>query len=123
MGYVYILGTILFTVYGQLMLKWRLGVIGFQLPETGTMDKIIALFKVVFDPLILSGFVSAFVASLFWMAAMTKFEITYAYPFMSLSPALVFLLGVFAFGETFTMGKLIGLVVIIIGIIITVKVK
>ena len=52
---------------------------------------------------------------------MTKFDITYAYPFMSLSPALVFLIGVFVLGEPFTIGKLVGLVVIIIGIFITVK--
>lgn len=123
MGYVYILGTILFTVYGQLVLKWRLGVLGFQLPESGAIDKVVALLKVLFDPFILSGFVSAFVASLFWMAAMTKFEITYAYPFMSLSPALVFLLGIFVFGETFTLGKLLGLILIIAGIVVTVKVK
>ncbi|MDD4148511.1 MAG: EamA family transporter [Bacteroidales bacterium] len=69
----------------------------------------------------LSGFFSAFVASVFWMAAMTKFEITYAYPFMSLAPALVFLVGVFILGETFTIGKLLGLIIIAIGIIVTVK--
>jgi undecaprenyl phosphate-alpha-L-ara4N flippase subunit ArnF len=55
------------------------------------------------------------------MAAMTKFEITYAYPFMSLSPALVFLLGVLFLGESFTIGKFLGLVIIVVGIIVTVK--
>jgi len=77
--------------------------------------------KFLIDPFILSGFVSAFVASVFWMLAMTKFEITFAYPFMSLSPALVFLLGVLLLGETFTLGKLLGLIIIIAGIIVTVK--
>ena len=58
---------------------------------------------------------------MFWMAAMSKFEITQAYPFMSLAPAIVFLLGIWLLGETFTWGKVIGLVLIIIGVIITVK--
>ena len=71
--------------------------------------------------LIFSGFVSAFVASVFWMLAMTKFELTYAYPFMSLSPALVFIVGIFVLGETFTIGKLLGLLIIMLGIIVTVK--
>ena len=53
---------------------------------------------------------------------MTKFELTYAYPFMSLSPALVFIIGIFVLGETFTIGKVLGLLIIMIGIIITVKV-
>jgi undecaprenyl phosphate-alpha-L-ara4N flippase subunit ArnF len=52
---------------------------------------------------------------------MTKFEITHAYPFMSLAPALVFLLGVFVLNESFTLGKVIGLIIIMIGIFITVK--
>lgn len=77
--------------------------------------------KFLFDPLIFSGFVSAFIASIFWMLAMTKFELTYAYPFMSLSPALVFIVGIFVLGETFTVGKLLGLLIIMIGIIVTVK--
>jgi undecaprenyl phosphate-alpha-L-ara4N flippase subunit ArnF len=40
---------------------------------------------------------------------------------MSLAPALVFLLGVFVLNETFTMGKVIGLIIIMLGIAITVK--
>jgi len=55
------------------------------------------------------------------MAAMTKFQITEAYPFMSLAPAIVFILGIWLLGETFTLGKVIGLVLIILGLIVTVK--
>ena len=43
--YFYIFGTILFTVYGQIILKWRLSQIKFELPE-GIIDKIFALFKI-----------------------------------------------------------------------------
>lgn len=121
MGYFYIFGTILFTVFGQILLKWRLSILHFTLPDTAITDKILALTKLVFDPFIFTGFISAFIASLFWMAAMTKFEITYAYPFMSLSPAIVFLVGVLFLGETFTIGKVLGLIIIAIGIIITAK--
>ena len=121
MGYLYIFLTIIFTVYGQLILKWRIVNLNWSLDTSSTMNTIVGYAKFLFDPFILSGFVSAFIASLFWILAMTKFEITYAYPFMSLAPALVFLLGVLVLGETFTLGKLLGLIVIIIGIIITVK--
>jgi drug/metabolite transporter (DMT)-like permease len=119
-SYLYILGTIIFTVYGQIILKWRLNQLG-KLPEA-TTEKILFLIKSLFDPFIFSGFASAFIASLFWMAAMTKFEITRAYPFMSLAPALVLVIGVLFLNEHFTMGKVIGLAFIILGTIITVKV-
>jgi drug/metabolite transporter (DMT)-like permease len=77
--------------------------------------------KALLDPYIFSGFVAAFAASLCWMAAMTHFEIAKAYPFMSLAPALVFIIGILFLRETFTMGKLIGLLLILLGIIVTVK--
>ena len=121
MGYFYIFGTLFFTVYGQLILKWRIVTLGFILPESGVTPKLLALIRLLLDPFILSGFFSAFIASLFWMAAMTKFEISQAYPFMSLAPAIVFLLGVWLLHETFTIGKVIGLVLIMIGLIVTVK--
>ena len=118
--YLYIAGTLFFTIYGQLILKWRLNTLQIILPE-GVLNKVVYLTKLVFDPYILSGFIGAFVASLFWMAAMTKFELTTAYPFMSLAPTLVFVIGVLFLGETFTVGKIIGLVLIIIGTVVTVK--
>ncbi|MEN1967469.1 EamA family transporter [Lentibacillus sp. N15] len=117
MGYAYIFGTIFFTVYGQLILKWKIDRAG-SLPD-GSIDKLIFLFKLLLDPIILSGFLSAFVASLFWMAAMTKFNISYAYPFMSLSFVLVFLLSVFLFQEPVTTQKVVGLSLIVLGIIVT----
>jgi len=118
-GYIYIFGTILFTVYGQIIIKWRLGLRG-GMPDD-SLGKLKFLALAFLDPLLFTGFLSAFIASVFWMAAMTKFEITYAYPFMSIAPALVFIVGILVLGETFTMGKLLGLVIIIIGIIVTVK--
>ena len=123
MGYLYVIFTILFTVYGQVILKWRISDLNWSLDMTGVIGKmIVSYMKFLFDPLIFSGFISAFIASVFWMLAMTKFELTYAYPFMALSPALVFIIGIFVLGETFTIGKVLGLLVIMIGIIITVKV-
>ena len=121
MRYLYIAGTILFTVYGQIILKWRINYLGWSMTDGNLFEKIICYLKLLFDPFILSGFIAAFLASISWTLAMTKFELTSAYPFMSLSPAIVFILGIFFLNEAFTIGKLIGLVLIILGIIATVK--
>ncbi len=119
MGYFYIFGTIFFTVYGQIVLKWRISGQG-VLPELMT-EKVIFLIKLLFDPWILSGFLSAFVASLFWMAAMTIFDISYAYPFMSSAFVLVFFFSIILFNEPVTWLKIVGLFFIITGIFITSK--
>lgn len=117
MGYLYISGTIFFTVYGQLILKWRINDVG-SMPGNFA-EKISFLVHLLFDPWIFSGFVSAFIASFFWMATMTKFEISYAYPFMSSAFVLVFLLSVILFQEAVTAQKIAGLVLIVVGIIVT----
>lgn len=117
MGFAYIFATIVFTVYGQIILKWKIDKYG-SLPGEW-LDKVAFIFRLLLDPVILSGFLSAFIASLFWMAAMTKFNISFAYPFMSLSFVLVFVISVFLFGEPITSQKVIGLSLIVLGIIVT----
>jgi len=118
--YLSILGTLLFTVYGQIALKYRVDQLKIKLPDS-LMDKAIYTIKLLFDPIIISAFVAAFIASLFWIATMTKMELTKAYPFMSLAPAFVFLVGIMLLNETFSWGKVIGLIFIIIGTTVTVK--
>lgn len=118
--YLYILGTLLFTVYGQIAIKWRMNNLKVVLPESQG-EKFLYLVKLVFDPFIFTGFLSAFLASICWMAAMSKIEITKGYPFMSIAPALVFIIGVMFLGETFSWGKIIGLLLIVMGTICTVK--
>jgi undecaprenyl phosphate-alpha-L-ara4N flippase subunit ArnF len=104
-----------------MILKWRITKLNWSMIDGNIFEKIICYLKLLFDPFILSGFVSAFIASICWTMAMTKFEITKAYPFMSISPAIVFLLGVFILRETFTIGKVLGLTLIVLGTIVTVK--
>ena len=79
MEYLYIFGTIFFTVYGQLIIKWRISPYG-PLPDR-LIEKVQFLLHVLLDPYIISGFVAAFIASFFWMAAMTKFDLSFAYPY------------------------------------------
>jgi len=117
MAHLYIFGTILFTVYGQLIIKWRIPFHG-ALPGELT-EKIVFLLKLFFDPFILSGFVAAFLASLCWMAAMTAFDLSYAYPFMGLNFVLVFLASAILLSEQVTLYKVAGLILIVLGILIS----
>ena len=121
MSYLYIFGTILFTVYGQIILKWRINNIGLIINNKNIISICFSYIVFLFDPFIFSGFLSAFVASIFWMFTMKNFELTHAYPFMSLSPSIVLILGVVFLGESLTFGKILGLLLIIVGIIITVR--
>lgn len=111
--YLYIFATIAFTIYGQLILKWRIGSFG-PLP-IDTSDKLKFLVSLLFDPVIFSGFAAAFLASLAWMAAMTKFDLSHAYPFMSLNFVVVLLLSGLLFSEPINLQKISGVGLIVLG--------
>jgi uncharacterized membrane protein len=113
LDYLYIIATIGFTVYGQLILKWRIASFG-SLPAAAPA-KLKFLGSLLIDPWIFSGFACAFLASLAWMAAMTKFELSHAYPFMSLNFVLVFLLSGWLLNEPLSVQKAIGVGLIMIG--------
>ena len=66
----------------------------------------------------MSGFASAFLASLAWMAAMTRFDLGYAYPFMSLAFVIVMVLGVLFLGEAVNLRKILGTLMVVAGLII-----
>lgn len=115
-GYLYIALTILFTVYGQLVIKWQVSQAG-ALPA-GSGAKIVFLFGLLLNPWIVSGFVAAFLASLCWMAALTKFNLSHAYPFMGLTFVLVLFASGLFFGEAITPLKITGTALIVVGIVI-----
>jgi multidrug transporter EmrE-like cation transporter len=115
-GFAFVFGSILFTVYGQLVVKWQVGKAG-AFPATWP-ERILFLAKLVMNPWVLSAMGAGFGALLCWLAAMTKFELSYAYPFMSLAFVLVLILSVFFFGEALTAPKILGVLVVIVGIAI-----
>jgi multidrug transporter EmrE-like cation transporter len=117
--YLYILATIGFTVYGQLILKWRISQFG-PLPAEFA-DKLKFLLGLLFDPAIFSGFAAAFLASFAWMAAMTKFDLSHAYPFMSLNFVVVLLLSGWLLSEPMTMQKALGVGLIVLGTVVAAR--
>jgi multidrug transporter EmrE-like cation transporter len=115
MGYFYVLLTVAFTVYGQLILKYEVNRVVF--PPDG-IETLYFVVRFCFRPLVFSGLCAAVLASFAWMAALSKFELSYAYPFMSLNFVLVVMISMLAFGETFNLYKLAGLALIVSGVLL-----
>lgn len=111
--------TIVFTVYGQLVLKWRLDQLG-PMPER-LPAKLVHLVGLVFDPYIFSGFVAAFLASLAWMAALERLDLSYAYPFMSLNFVIVLLLSAWLLQEPLTLPRTLGVLLIVAGTVVAAR--
>jgi multidrug transporter EmrE-like cation transporter len=118
--YFYILGTVLCTIYGQLILKWRIVRYG-QLPE-GLTDKLAFLIKALIDPYIFSGLVAAFLASLFWMAAVTRLDLSSAYPLITAGlTTITVILSIVLLKEPLSFSKVLGVLLIVSGVLVMIK--
>jgi len=118
-GHAYILATLAFTVYGQLVLKWQIAGAG---PMPAAMpDKLVFLLKQLLNPWIVTGFVAAFLASLAWMAAMTRFDLNYAYPFMSLAFIIVMVFSILFLGESVTAPRIVGTLLVMAGLVVAAR--
>lgn len=112
----FIISTILFTVYSQLIMRWQVSAAG-PLPAD-LSDKFAYVVALLLNPWVVSGIVATFLAGVSWMLAMTKFEISYAYPFVSLNYILVLAAGFLLFQEAMSITKLAGSALVILGIIV-----
>lgn len=110
-----VLATILLTSYGQLVLKWQ---VEQHVPAPfAFMEGWPLVLQLLARPWVLSAFVAAFAASLCWMLAISRLELSRAYPFMALNFLFVTLVAVPLFGEALTAHKLIGLTLVVIGLV------
>lgn len=115
-AYTFIALTILFTVYGQLVLKWQVGVDPTLNPAT--TPPLGLLLAIAGNPWVLSAFGAAFAASLCWMGALGKLPLSKAYPFMALSFPIVAMFAVLIFREELNAPKITGTALIVLGVII-----
>ena len=116
MSYVYVFLTIFLTVYGQIAIKWQVSAAG-AFP-TDPQGKLLFLGRLLLNPWVISALLAALAAAVSWMAAMTKLDLSHAYPFMSLAFILVLVLSALVFHEPVTAPKIAGLVLISAGIIV-----
>jgi drug/metabolite transporter (DMT)-like permease len=117
MGYLCILATVLFTTYGQLVIKWQVSKAGAMPVAVGA--KFLFLLHLLLNPWVLSGLAAALIGSMAWMTAMTKFDLSFAYPFMSLSFILVMFASALFLREPLTVWKLVGMALLVLGMVVT----
>lgn len=116
LGFVYIGAAILMTLYGQIVVKWQVNVMGSH--PTGMNQNFAFLFRMVTNPWVLSGFGAAFGAALAWMLAVSRLNLSYAYPFMSVTFPSILLISYLLFKEPVRLGNVVGVGFIVLGIII-----
>lgn len=116
-SHFYILITILFAVSSQLIIKWQMSNYSFE-NYSSVWEKFHFAFGMLLNPFILLSIMLTFFSGLSWMIAMTKFDISYAYPYTSLGFVLVLLFSYLFFNEGLSIYKILGVVFIVLGIFI-----
>ncbi len=116
LDHFYIASTIFFTVYSQIIIRWQVSNAG-SLP-TDIAGKVYFIGHLLLNPWIISSILATFFAGVSWILTMSRFEISYAYPWVSLNFVLMLILGVLIFNESFNTTKLIGTLLIMAGIVV-----
>lgn len=115
-GHIYIFLTVILTVYSQLVMRWQVTRAG-ALPEDFGGRAAFVL-DLLLSPWVLSALAATFFSGIAWMLAMTKFELSYAYPYVSLNYLLVLTASVFLFHESVTATKVVGTLMVVAGIVV-----
>jgi multidrug transporter EmrE-like cation transporter len=110
--FIFIAFSTLFAVSGQLMLKHGMS----HMSDTPGRS---ALMYMAFSPWVVGGLLIYGCGVLAWLAAMSRLEISYVYPFASLGYIGIILGSYFLFKEKISALRLLGIAIIIVGVLIT----
>jgi len=114
-AHVALLAAILMMVLSQVVLKSQVTRAG---PVPATLGEMLWFYVgLLCNPLVILVFAMVFAAGLAWIAVLSELDLGYAYPLMSLTFVGVVVLGAFLFDEPLSIGKLLGVALIVGGVI------
>ncbi len=113
---VYILIAVVGSAAGQLLLKKGMSTLG---PITLSADKILStLWSIGTNPYVFIGLFIYVCGTVFWLSALSRVDLSYAYPFASLSYIAMIVGGWLLFSEKIDIWRILGSVTIMIGVIL-----
>lgn len=113
-AYTYIAITVLLTVLGQLSVKWAMLQIGVGPNNITLLPQFIL--KTFTNLWFIVGMASAVLAAVSWSLALSRSNLSFAYPFMASAIVLVLIFSSLLFGEQIPVSRWLGVLVVGIGI-------
>ncbi|MCU4178386.1 transporter [Bosea sp. BH3] len=108
-----ILFTVLTNAAAQLMLKRGMTGIGsFDVANDGLIGTV---FRVVFNPFVFAGLCTFVISMASHLIVLSKVQISYAYPFLSLAYVVVAAYAYFVFNEDLSLTRVAGIGLIVLG--------
>lgn len=103
------------SVTGQLLLKLGMRNAGGFALETIQRDPLVVL-RIVFNPFVFVGLVLYVINVFLWFDIISKADLSYVYPFLSMSYAAVVLASWLILGESLTWQRIVGVAIITVGV-------
>ncbi len=111
---VYILISVVAGAAGQVLLKKGMGSMG---PLTLGLNQLFPLiWRLATNPYVVLGLAIYMGGTLFWLTALSRVDLSYAYPFASLSYVVMLAASWRLFGEDITVMRVLGSAVIMLGV-------
>lgn len=107
---------LLFASLGQVF--WKIGMNAVGSINSFTVSDFLSIFSNLF---IIFGLIMYGLGTIFWLIALSQKDLSYVYPFISLTYILVLFLSFFILKEQINTARIIGTFVIIFGLIIIVR--
>jgi drug/metabolite transporter (DMT)-like permease len=111
---VYIIISVVGGAVGQILLKKGMNDLGEVTLSLQSMIQI--TWKMLTNPYVFIGLFIYFLSVIFWLAALSRVELSYAYPFASFSYIIMFLASWLLLNETITPMRILGTLVVGIGV-------
>jgi drug/metabolite transporter (DMT)-like permease len=111
---LYILISVLGGGIGQILLKKGMNNLGTV--TLSLSDLVIVTWKMMTDPFVFLGLLISGISVFFWLAALSRVELSYAYPFASLGYVILLLASWLLLDETITPLRVLGTIVVGIGV-------
>ena len=110
--------SVLLSVLGQLLLKMGMTQVGPLNPKGGLGDLVQVGVQVFGNLKVIGGFAAYGISSLFWIAVLSKVNLSLAYPMLALNYVLIPLTAWLFLGEQIPSLRWLGVGIIIIGIVV-----
>jgi drug/metabolite transporter (DMT)-like permease len=111
---VYILIAVLTGAIGQILLKKGMTDMG---ALTLTLNQVAGiLLRIATNPYVIIGLAIYGFSTVFWLVALSRVDLSYAYPFASLSYVVMLAASWFLFNENITPARLLGTIVVGLGV-------
>jgi len=113
-NYIMLFTSVALAAAGQILMKYGMRMIG-VFPVRELLSKIVSI---IFNPFVFSGLSLFGFSSIIWLVVLSRLELSFVYPMVSVAYIIVTIASFFLFSEQVTLIRWLGILTICAGVIL-----